>query len=246
MSNNDNITSVHGRRVWDSRGRPTVECEFELADGSIGRAIAPAGASTGSGEALDLRDQGQGIKAYDVQTAIGHVNTEIQQALLGKSAHEQEQRDQELIELDGTPQKSRLGGNALIATSMALAHAAAASQQMPLWQYLRKQTQLPCDDITLPLPEIQIFGGGAHAEGHLDLQDFMVVPYGASSFSEAMEWVAEVYYAAGSIMSQRGTRYGVADEGGYWPVFSHNEEALETLVKSIELAGFSVDNQIGI
>ncbi|NRA37384.1 MAG: phosphopyruvate hydratase [Planctomycetes bacterium] len=246
MSNNDNITSVHGRRVWDSRGRPTVECEIELADGSIGRAIAPAGASTGSGEALDLRDQGQGIKAYDVQTAIGHVNTEIQQALLGKSAHEQEQRDQELIELDGTPQKSRLGGNALIATSMALAHAAAASQQMPLWQYLRKQTQLPCDDITLPLPEIQIFGGGAHAEGHLDLQDFMVVPYGASSFSEAMEWVAEVYYAAGSIMSQRGTRYGVADEGGYWPVFSHNEEALETLVKSIELAGFSVDNQIGI
>ena len=235
------ITSMAARQVWDSRGRPTIEVDVSLANGATGRVIAPAGASTGSGEALDLRDGGQAFHGFGVSGALTGLRKEIVPALIGLQADEQEQIDSILANLDGTPQFSRLGGNALIATSLAVAHAAAAGRAEPLWQYLSKGTEP-----LIPVPEIQIFGGGAHAAGAMDLQDFMVVPFGASSFREALEWVAEVYLAAGKLVSQRGLSVGVADEGGYWPVFESNEHALDALLSSIETAGFDPATQIGM
>ena len=235
------IKSVIGRSVWDSRGRPTVEADVILVDGSVGRAIAPAGASTGSGEALDLRDGSSAFGGFGVSGAVANVNRDIATALLGKDASDQAGCDAQLVDLDGTPDRSRLGGNAMIATSMALAHATARSRRLPLWQSVQTSRQS-----VMPVPEIQIFGGGAHASGQMDLQDFMIVPFGADSFRQATEWVAEVYLAAGSIMRSAGMACGVADEGGYWPSFPGNESAIEALVKAIELAGFSVTDQIGL
>ena len=235
------ITKVIGRSVWDSRGRPTVEVEVHTSSGTMGRAIAPAGASTGSGEALDLRDGGRACRGYGVNRAVENVNLLIAPALCGLDVTEQMSLDNKLVALDGTSQRQRLGGNAMIATSLALAHAAAAASNQPLWSYLAKGKQLQ-----FPTPEVQIFGGGAHAQGHMDLQDFMVVPHGASNFREAMEWVAEVYLAAGDYMDAQGRRMGVADEGGYWPAFDSNEAAIEALVSAIENAGFSTTQQIGV
>lgn len=235
------IAAVHGRRVWDSRGRPTVEAEVHLASGASGRAIAPAGASTGSGEALELRDGGKRLGGYDVQQAVANVNGEIADAFKGVDAAEQVGVDGILIELDGTPNKSRLGGNACVAVSMAVAHAAAAAWHQPLWRYLLGE-----NEPVLPLPQIQIFGGGAHAGGRVDIQDFLVVTPGAESFAQALEWTAEVYRQAGAIMVERGELHGVADEGGWWPAFSTNEEALDTLVRAIEAAGFTAGDEIAI
>ncbi|MFE8992918.1 phosphopyruvate hydratase [Streptomyces collinus] len=235
------IAELYGRRVWDSRGRPTVEVEAHLADGAIGRAIAPAGASTGQGEALDLRDGGSRFGGLDVQRAVGSVNHEIAPALLGRDASDQEAVDRILVDLDGTPDRSRLGGNAIVATSMAVLHAAAASQGVPLWQHLAGGRP-----VRIPLPEIQIFGGGAHADRRVDVQDFMVMCPAAGSFSEALDWTAEIYRAAGSLMRQAGKAQGVADEGGFWPAFDSNEEALETLTRAIEKAGFDPSTQVGI
>jgi len=168
---------------------------------------------------------------------------EISEMLQGQDVRDQERLDKFLIELDGTPNKKRLGGNATVATSMALAHAAAAYEGVPLWQYLRGNAD---GDVTLPLPEIQIFGGGAHASRRVDVQDFMVIATGASSFREALDWTAEVYLSAGRIMADAGKLSGVADEGGYWPDFDTNEEALETLVRAIEGAGFTPGNEVSI
>jgi enolase len=235
------IAFVHGRRVWDSRGRPTVEAEVLLEGGGVGRAIAPAGASTGTGEALDLRDGGEMFGGYDVTRAIGHVNNEIARALTGIDGADQPALDRRLIELDGTPSKSRLGANALVAVSMAAAHAAAAAAGEPLYRYLGGP-----DRHTLPLPQIQIFGGGAHAGRRVDIQDFLVVCPAATSFAEALDWTAEVYRAAGELMKAAGTLQGVADEGGWWPAFSTNEQALETLVRAIERAGLIPGRQVGI
>jgi enolase len=235
------ITAVHGRRVGDSRGRPTVEAEVYLASGVSGRAIAPAGASTGSGEARDLRDGGTRLGGYDVQQAIANVNDKIAAALKGVEATDQTGVDGILVELDRTPDKSQLGGNACVAVSMAVAHAAAAARQQPLWRYL-----LGDHEAVLPLPQIQIFGGGAHADGRVDIQDFLVVASGAESFAQALEWTAEVYRQAGTLMAARGARHGVADEGGWWPAFSTNEEALDTLVRAIETAGFTPGDEIAI
>ena len=235
------IVRVHGRRVWDSRGRPTVEAEVHLADGVVGRAIAPAGASVGAGEALELRDGGTALGGLDVQRAIANVNGEIANAVRGLDAGDQDLVDQALIEADGTPNKGRLGANALVSVSMACAHAAAAAIGVPLWRFLLGDAAPE-----LPLPEIQIFGGGAHAGGRVDVQDFMVVPLGASSFAEALVWSAEVYRAAGKRMSDLGRLRGVADEGGFWPDFPTNEAVLEMLVRSIEDAGLSPGDQVGI
>ena len=235
------IRSVHGRRVWDSRGRPTVEVDIRLENGGFGRAIAPAGASTGSGEAVDLRDGGVRFGGYGVDLALNQVNSVIGATICGLEAVDQQSVDQAMIAVDGTPERRRLGGNAMIATSMAVAHAAASGESMPLWRYLGGSERHP-----LPVPEVQIFGGGAHAEGQMDLQDFMVVPFGAGSFSEAMEWVAEIYLCAGKFMGSRGQRCGVADEGGYWPAFSSNEEALEVLTEVILKAGFDTASQVSI
>jgi enolase len=234
------IVAVRGRRVWDSRGRPTVEAEVSLAGGALGRAIAPAGASTGSGEALDRRDGGAVLGGYDVQGAIAAVNDAIAPALAGLDAADQATVDGRLIALDGTPSKARLGGNACIATSLAVAQAAAAAAGQPLWRHLQP------DATTLPLPEIQIFGGGAHAGRRVDIQDFMIVCPGAATFAQALEWTAEVYRAAGKLMADAGKLAGVADEGGFWPAFDTNEAALGTLVRAIEQAGFRPGEQVAI
>ena len=235
------IAFVHGRRVWDSRGRPTVEADVLLENGAVGRAIAPAGASTGSGEAVDLRDGGPAFGGYDVTRAVHHVNTEIATAVIGLEATNQAKVDHELIDLDGTPNKSRLGANAVLAVSMATAHAAAAAMGQPLYRYLGG----PDADL-IPLPQIQIFGGGAHAARRFDIQDFMVMCPAAENFAQALDWTAEVYRAAGTLMKEAGTLAGVADEGGWWPMFDRNEQALDMLVRAIERAGFRPGEQVGI
>ena len=236
------IVALRGRRVWDSRGRPTVEAELRLAGGAVGRAIAPAGASTGSGEAIELRDSGTRLGGRDVRGAVAAINGEIAAALTGLDAADQAAIDGALIGLDGTPQKSRLGGNALVAVSMAALHAAAASHAKPLYAYLLGDRA----EAMMPLPEIQIFGGGAHAGRRVDIQDFMVVAPLASSFDQALEWTAEVYLAAGAIMAERGLLQGVADEGGFWPAFETNEAALDALMRAIERAGFTPGREVAI
>jgi enolase len=264
---NTTIRNVHARRVWDSRGRPTLEAEVTLADGSMGRAIAPAGASTGSAEAIELRDGGKAFGGLDVQRACAAVNGEIAALLAGRDVMDQAGNDAALIALDGTPDKARLGGNALVATSMALAHAAAAAQHLPMWRSLRNGVaaanlpanvpakvapdrpaaalapqRVPC----LPLPEVQIFGGGAHAGRRVDVQDFMVIAVGARDYVQALEWTAEVYRCAGVLMANAGRLAGVADEGGWWPAFDTNEEALEFLLRAIEAAGYTAGQDVAI
>ena len=235
------IAAIRSRRVWDSRGRPTVEAEVELRDGAVGRAIVPAGASRGSREALELRDGGAAQGGLDVLRAVAHVNGEIAQALIGAAADDQATLDARLIALDGTPNKARLGANATLAVSLAAAHATAASRRLPLYASLGGEKAT-----LLPMPQIQIFGGGAHAGRRVDVQDFMVVCPGATCFAQALEWTAEVYRAAGELMLARGARHGVADEGGWWPDFDTNEQALETLLAAIERAGFVPGAQVAI
>jgi enolase len=235
------IARAHGRRVWDSRGRPTVEVEVALAGGAQGRAIAPAGASRGTNEPIDLRDGGTRFGGFDVQGAVANVNGPIARALAGLDARDQAAIDATLAALDGTANKSRLGGNAMIATSLAVLHAAAAAERIPLYRYLAGDAE-----IVLPLPEIQIFGGGAHAGRRVDVQDFMVTPLAARSFAEALEMCAEVYRAAGELMESAGKRAGVADEGGWWPAFTTNEEALDWLMRAIERAGYAPFDEVGI
>ena len=220
------ILDVKGRRVWDSRGRPTVEAEVVVGRGTTrlatGRAIAPAGASTGAGEA----------KALDAQAAVKNVNTVIREALRALSVADQEAIDRRLVQLDGTPDRSRLGANAMVAVSLACAHADANARKIPLWKKLAGERR-----VALPVPQIQIFGGGAHARGSVDLQDYMVICIGAGSFAEALDWTAQIYAAAGNRLARRGALRGVADEGGYWPAFKTNEEPLAELVGAIADAG---------
>ncbi len=235
------IVDVHGRRVWDSRGRPTVEAELRLEDGATGRAIAPAGASTGSGEAVELRDGGAPLGGLDVRRAVGAVNGEIRAALLGLDAADQEAVDATLVDLDGTHDRSRLGGNALVAVSLACLDAAAASADLPPWALLAGARP-----VALPVPQIQIYGGGAHARGRADVQDYLVVCPGAGSFAESLEWTAEVYRAAGARLARRGALAGVADEGGYWPAFRSNEEGLAELVGAIEDTGLEPGREVAL
>ncbi len=235
------IAEVFGRRVWDSRGRPTVEAEVRLDGGAWGRAIAPAGASRGSHEAIDLRDGAERFGGLGVDRAVANVNGEIARHVRGLDATDQKAVDWALVALDGTPQLARLGGNAVIATSMAVLHAAAAASGQPLWSYLAAGRP-----VRLPMPEIQIFGGGAHAGRRVDVQDFMVMPIGATSFDEALAMTAEVYRAAGELMRAAGKLQGVADEGGYWPAFDANDEALEMLVRAIERAGYIPGRDVAI
>ena len=237
------ISNVSSRRVWDSRGNPTVEVEVRLADGAVGRAIAPAGASRGTREAIDLRDGGPALAGMNVSQAVSNVEKLIAPVILGMDANDQSGVDKALIHLDGTAYKSRLGGNATVAVSMAVLHAAAASAVKPLWRHIADVNQ---QTPTLPLPEIQIFGGGAHAGRRVDVQDFMVMVPGADSFDEVMEVTSEIYRAAGSIMRQKGHSVGVADEGGWWPVFDSNEEALETLVQAIQATGETAGDRVVI
>jgi enolase len=220
------IIDIKGRRVWDSRGRPTVEAEVIVGRGTTplatGRAIAPAGASTGEGEA----------KSLEVRQAVRNVNTLIRDALRALSVSDQAALDRRLIEIDGTADRSRLGANAMVAVSLACAHAAAAAAKAPLWKHLAGERR-----VALPVPQIQIFGGGAHARGRVDVQDYMVVCTGAGSFAEALEWTSQIYAAAGARLARRGALQGVADEGGYWPSFKTNEEGLAELLGAIADAG---------
>jgi len=236
-----NITRIAGRRVWDSRGRPTVEAEITLAGGATGRAIAPAGASRGMHEAIDLRDGGEDLGGFGVETALDNLADEIAPRLDGMDASDQEAVDLAMIDLDDTDTKSKLGGNTMIAVSMAVLHAAAAAENIPLWRYLAGDA-----DVRIPMPEIQIFGGGAHAGRRVDIQDFMAVPVGADSFDDAMEMIAEVYLAAGRLMADAGKLGGVADEGGWWPEFDTNEEALDMLVRAIEAADLTPGDDVAI
>ncbi len=242
---NTKIKSTHARRVWDSRGRPTVEVEITLNYNAQGRAIAPAGASTGTGEAVERRDGGEAFGGFGVEDAIASVNGEIAATLKGRDAADQAAIDKVLIDLDATADKSRLGANAMIATSMAVAHASAAVRKVPLWRYLfdrEKTVQAPF----LPLPEIQIFGGGAHAGGRVDVQDYMVTAVGAETFAQALEWSANVYRAAHRLMGDAGKLHGIADEGGLWPDFDDNEQPLDMLVRAIEAAGLTPGRDMAI
>jgi enolase len=235
------IQRVVGRRVWDSRGRPTVEAEIWLDDGASGRAIAPAGASTGTHEAVELRDGGAAFGGLGVDRAVAGINGEIAATLRSMPIADQRAIDERLIELDGTANKARLGGNAMIAVSMAALHAAAATRKEALWRMLAEG-----GPVRLPMPMIQIFGGGAHAGRRVDIQDFLIVPIGAGSFDEALAIAARVYRGAGEIMAERGRLRGVADEGGWWPEFGSNGEALDTLTLAIERAGFAAGEEVGI
>lgn len=237
---NTTISRVFARQVWDSRGRPTVEAEVHLTSGASGRAIAPAGASRGAHEAIDLRDGGAAFGGLGVGLAVAGVTTTIAPALAGMDVRDQAAIDQRLIALDAAPE-APLGGNALVAVSMAALHAAAASAREPLWRYLAQGRT-----VRLPLPEIQIFGGGAHAGRRTDVQDFMIMAPRAGSFRRALEITAEVYFAAGRLMSELGSAAGVADEGGWWPSFSSNEHALDVLVQAIENAGYRPGEDVWI
>jgi enolase len=246
------IVDVIARRVWDSRGRPTVEAEVHLDDGSIGLGVAPAGASTGSREARELRDGGSALQGLDVQGALHNIRTTIRGAVLGLPSENQGALDARLIACDAAPDKRHIGANASLAVSLANANAAAASARLPLYAYLatlaQSATPAPASSPAwlIPLPQIQIFGGGAHAGRRVDIQDFMVTCPRAESFAQALEWTAEVYAAAGAYMAQRGLRAGVADEGGWWPNFDSNEDALNALVESITRAGFTPGHEVAI
>ena len=224
------IVDVHARRVWDSRGRATVEAEVILK-GARGRAIAPAGASTGAGEAT----------ALPADAAVRNVNGPMRAALLGVDARFQDAVDAKLIALDGTPDKSRFGANAVVAVSLACLQASAAAAKKPLWRHLAGERR-----VALPVPQVQIYGGGAHARGRVDIQDYMVVCPGAGSFAESLEWIAEVYRAAGARLAKKGALQGVADEGGWWPSFKSNEEGLAELVGAISDAGFEPGTDVAI
>ncbi|MDE2760349.1 MAG: phosphopyruvate hydratase [Paracoccaceae bacterium] len=228
------IQNISARRIWDSRGFPTVEVEVESSNGILGRGLAPAGASKGKREAIELRDGGQSLQGKDVNRSLQLIASEISPRLIGRNLDEAAEIDRFLIAEDGTKQKSNYGGNTLVAISLALYNGWARSEGIPLWKLFSRIT-----DATplVPLPEIQIFGGGAHASNRVDIQDFMIMVPKASSFAEALEVTSEIYHSAGSLLKQKGKLAGVADEGGWWPDFDSNEEALAMLVRAMEEVG---------
>jgi len=226
------IETVVGRQVLDSRGNPTVEAEVFLSSGARGRAIVPSGASTGTFEAVELRDGGDAFGGKAVGRAVAGVNGEIAAALEGIEALAQRQVDTALIDLDGTENKSRLGANAILAVSLAVAKAAADELELPLYRYVGGT-----DAHVLPVPMMNVVNGGVHADNNIDLQEFMVMPVGAASFSEALRWGAEVYHALKAILHGRGLSTAVGDEGGFAPDLAANEDAVRILVEAIEAAG---------
>ena len=235
------IEHVVGREVLDSRGNPTVEVEVVLDSGARGRAIAPSGASTGIHEAVELRDGGERFSGRGVRTAVENVNTEIAGALRGLDALDQRSVDFALIDLDGTPDKSRLGANATVATSLAAAKAGALELDVPLYRAIGG-----ANAHVLPVPQLNVVNGGAHARNSIDFQEFMVMPIGAASFSEALRWGAETYHALKSVLAERGLSTAVGDEGGFAPDLPSNEEAVKILVEAIEAAGRVPGDEIAI
>ena len=235
------IVDVVGRQILDSRGNPTVEVEVELELGAAGRAAVPSGASTGEFEAVELRDGGDEYGGKSVRRAVDNVNNEIAEELLGLDATDQRIVDQTLIALDGTPNKAKLGANAILGASLAVAHAAAAAMGLPLYQYVGG-----CNAHVLPVPMMNIMNGGQHADNNVDLQEFMAMPAGAESFEEALRMGAEVFHSLASVLRDRGLSTAVGDEGGFAPNLSSNEEAIEVIVAAIEKAGFEPGKDVFI
>jgi enolase len=235
------ISHVAAREVLDSRGNPTVEVDVTLASGATGRAIVPSGASTGAHEATELRDGGTRFKGKGVLNAVANVNSEISTALVGIDASNQSAIDNTLCELDGTPNKSRLGANAILGASLATAHASAAERKLPLF------TAIGGDDAcVLPVPMMNVLNGGVHADNNVDLQEFMIMPIGASSFSEGLRWGVETYHTLKSLLHDRKLATAVGDEGGFAPNLASNEDAIAILVDAIEAAGFKPGIDIAI
>ena len=227
------IVDVVARQILDSRGNPTVEVEVELESGAVGRAAVPSGASTGEYEAVELRD---GVGEYDgkgVRKAVDNVNDLIAEEIIGCDATDQRVVDQALIALDGTPNKAKLGANAILGASLAVAHAAAAALELPLYQYIGG-----CNAHVLPVPQMNIMNGGKHADNNVDLQEFMAVPVGAESFEEALRIGAEVYHALKGVLKKRGLATAVGDEGGFATNLGSNEEAIQVIVEAINVAGY--------
>ena len=236
------ITEIHAREILDSRGNPTVEAEVKLASGIIGCAKVPSGASTGAREAVELRDGDP--KRYlgkGVLKAVANVNGEIREALLGMDAAKQKELDDKMIELDGTDNKGRLGANAILAVSLAAAHAAAQDGNVPLYVYLKNT-----DQWKLPVPMMNIINGGAHADNNVDFQEFMILPVGAPTFSEAIRYGAEVFHHLKEVLKQRGLNTAVGDEGGFAPNLASNEEALQVILEAIEKAGYKAGEDIAL
>ncbi|MDQ8050816.1 phosphopyruvate hydratase [Luteibacter sp.] len=234
------ITKIHAREILDSRGNPTLEAEVTLADGSFGRAAVPSGASTGTREAVELRDGDTSrYGGKGVTKAVANVNGDIARALAGYDALDQKGLDDKLIALDGTDNKGKLGANALLGVSMAAAHAAAASKKQALWQYLMVD-----GGGTLPVPMMNIINGGAHADNNVDVQEFMVLPVGAPSFAEALRYGAEIFHALKSVLKGRGLNTSVGDEGGFAPNLKSNVEALDTILEAVNKTGFKVGSEI--
>lgn len=227
------IADIRAREIIDSRGNPTVEADVHLTTGAMGRAAVPSGASTGSREALELRDGGSRYCGKGVQTAVAHINGEIREAMLGTRASELAAVDQRLRDLDGSENKGRLGANALLAVSMALAHANADDEGVPLYHYLGGP-----EAHMLPVPMMNIINGGAHADNSVDMQEFMILPVGASSVAEAIRYGAEVFHALKKVLSGRGLSTAVGDEGGFAPDLPSNEAAIEAILEAIHQAGF--------
>jgi enolase len=236
------IVKVIGREILDSRGNPTVESDVYVEDGSFGRAAVPSGASTGEHEAVELRDGDKGrYLGKGTTKAAENITSEIGPQIVGMDAADQGAVDRKMIELDGTPNKGKLGANAILAVSMAVARAEAASQQTPLYRYLGG-----VQAVTLPVPMMNILNGGAHADNSVDPQEFMVAPYGASSFREALRMGAEVFHTLKGVLKKRGYSTSVGDEGGFAPNLKSNEEALEVVMEAINKAGYKPGEQIGI
>jgi enolase len=235
------IEAVFARQILDSRGNPTIEVEVVLDDGTVGRAAVPSGASTGAAEAVELRDGGDQYGGKSVEKAVAGVSDEIQPELLGYDADDQRLVDQALIDLDRTPDKSRLGANAIVGVSMAVARAAAESAQLPLFRYLGGPNAH-----VLPVPQLNILNGGAHADNNVDIQEFMIVPVGAGTFAEALRWGAETYHTLKSVLKQHGLATGVGDEGGFAPDLEHNRAALDLILEAITKAGFTPGEDIAL
>ncbi len=231
------IVDVTARQILDSRGNPTIEVEVELESGAVGRAAVPSGASTGEYEAVELRDEGGEYMGKGVRTAVDNVNTTIAEEVVGYDATDQRLVDQVLIELDGTPNKAKLGANATLGVSLATAYAAAAALELPLYQYVGG-----CNAYTLPVPMMNIMNGGKHADNNVDLQEFMVMPVGAESFAEALRICAEVYHGLKSVLRTRGLSTAVGDEGGFAPDLGSNEEAIQVIMEAIDAAGYEPGN----
>src|SRR5213082_1940703 len=235
------IEHVHARQILDSRGNPTVEVELSLRSGAWGRAAVPSGASTGEFEATELRDGGSDWMGKGVSKAVENVNGEIATAVHGQDASSQAALDRMLISLDGTANKARLGANAILAVSLAAAHAAAAEERLPLWRYLGGETAH-----VLPVPMMNVLNGGAHADNRVDFQEFMIVPVGAPSFAEAVRMATEVFQHLKATLHSRGLSTSVGDEGGFAPDLGSNAEALDVLMGGIGAAGYEPGNQIAI